>query len=75
MKKVIKVSTVVMALMFCFSAGAASYKIKNPTFKKLRTNLWYMGVSTPTIAAKIPSKAAPRLPEELKRALSKARGL
>ncbi|MFT6069655.1 MAG: hypothetical protein ACJAT2_001564 [Bacteriovoracaceae bacterium] len=75
MKKVIKVSTVVMALMICFSSQAASKKFKNPTFKKLRTNLWYMGVSTPTIASKSPSKEVLVLPEELKKALEKARGL
>ena len=75
MKKMIKVSTVVMTLMICFSSQAASTKFKNPTFKKLRTSLWYMGVSTPVIAKESASKEAPRLPEELKKALSKSRDL
>lgn len=75
MKKVIKVSTVVMALMICFSSHASSKKMKNPTFKKLRTNLWYMGLPTPTLPSQKPSKSPIRLPEELKKALLKSRGL
>jgi hypothetical protein len=75
MKKVIKVSTVVIALMVCFSSHASSKKFKNPTFKKLRADLWYMGVSTPTVVNQSPSTKALSLPEELKKALSKSRGL
>lgn len=75
MRKVIKVLTVVMAFTFCFSSFAGSKKFKNPTFKKLRTDLWYMGVATPTLVKETPSKKALKLPEELMKALSKSKGL
>lgn len=79
MKKMTKIWTIVAVLMIGLSANAHAKKIKNPTLKKVRKSLWYMGVSGPSMEEvelhiEDESKSVestPRLPEELTKALKK----
>ena len=83
MKKMTNIWTVAIALLIGFSSKSYAAKIKNPTLSKVRKNLWYMGVTGPSleeVESLIDSESktvetAPRLPEELKKALEKSRGL
>lgn len=83
MKKMIKLSTIVMALTIGLSSSAYSKEFKNPTFKQLRKTLWYMGVDGPSLeevdlqieSESKEQESTPRLPEELKKALGKVTGL
>ena len=76
MKKMIKLSTIALALTIGLSSSAYSKDLKNPTFKQLRKTLWYMGVDGPSLEEvdkQIDNEAKSsgselRLPEELKKA-------
>ncbi len=82
MKKMTKVWTIVAILMIGLSGNAHANKIKNPTFKKVRKSLWYMGVSGPSMEEvehqieeeSKNSNTSLNMPEELSKALKKASG-
>lgn len=83
MSKLTKISTIVALSLFVMMGSAHAKKVKNPTLKKVRKTLWYMGVNGPSMEAvelqiaeeSEGKKPLREYPEELSKALKKAKGL